>query len=59
MHAVLEPITRAVHEQGGKIQTYTGDGVMALFGAPTGLEEAPLRACKAALAIQEKIGRIG
>jgi len=59
MQAVLEPITRAVHEQGGKVQTYTGDGVMALFGAPTGLEDAPLSACKVALEIQEKIALIG
>ena len=29
MQAVLEPISRAVHEHGGKVKTYTGDGVMA------------------------------
>ena len=27
MQAVLGPISRLVHEQGGKVQTYTGDGV--------------------------------
>ncbi len=59
VQAVLAPIADAVHEQGGKVQSYTGDGMMALFGAPTGLEDAPLHACKAALAIQEKIARIG
>ena len=50
MQAVLEPISNAVQEQGGKVQTYTGDGIMALFGAPIGLEEASFGACKAALA---------
>ena len=59
MQAVLEPISRLVHEQGGKVQTFTGDGVMALFGALAGTEDVPLQTCRAALAIQDEIGRIG
>ena len=32
----------AVHEQGGVVQSFTGDGIMAVFGASTALEDAPL-----------------
>ena len=37
---------------------YTGDGVMALFGAPVALEDHAFRACLAALAIQEEANRL-
>ncbi len=37
---------------------YTGDGVMALFGAPVALEDHAFRACLAALAIQEEASRL-
>ena len=37
---------------------YNGDGVMAIFGAPTALEDHAFRACLAAVAIQEEIGRM-
>jgi class 3 adenylate cyclase len=45
----------AVHEQGGVVQGFTGDGIMAIFGAPVGLEDAPLRACRAALSILQRL----
>jgi adenylate cyclase len=45
----LEAITRAVHEAGGVIDKYTGDGVMALFNAPAALADHPAQACAAAL----------
>ena len=32
-----------------------GDGIMAIFGAPVAFEDAPLRACRAALLIHERI----
>jgi class 3 adenylate cyclase len=48
-------MTEAVHEHGGTIKSFTGDGVMALFGVPHAMEDAPLRACRAALAIHHKI----
>ena len=38
-------------EQGGFVQGFTGDGIMAIFGAPVAFEDAPLRACRAALSI--------
>ena len=40
-----------VREQGGVVRSFTGDGIMAVFGAPVALEDAPLRACQAALSI--------
>ena len=46
-------LTEAVHRYQGTINQYTGDGVMALFGAPIAHEDHPQRALLAALAIQE------
>ncbi|MBR0939470.1 AAA family ATPase [Bradyrhizobium jicamae] len=40
---------------GGVVKSFTGDGVMALFGVPVALEDAPLRACHAALLIQRRL----
>jgi class 3 adenylate cyclase/tetratricopeptide (TPR) repeat protein len=48
-------ITDVVHRLEGTISQYTGDGVMALFGAPTALEDGPRRAVQAALDIQHAL----
>ena len=45
----------AVRELSGTVQDFTGDGIMALFGVPTALEDAPLRACRASLLIQQRL----
>ena len=45
----------AVREQNGVVQGFTGDGIMAVFGAPVAFEDAPLRACRAALSILQKL----
>jgi len=45
----------AVREQGGVVQGFTGDGIMAVFGAPVAFEDAPLRACRVALSILKKL----
>jgi class 3 adenylate cyclase/tetratricopeptide (TPR) repeat protein/ribosomal protein L40E len=45
-----------VHRYEGTINQFTGDGVMALFGAPVAREDHALRACYAALGIQRAIG---
>ena len=55
MQRVTKLLRTAIEEQGGAIKAFTGDGVMALFGVPQALEDAPLRACRAALSIQERI----
>jgi tetratricopeptide (TPR) repeat protein len=51
----FEGITAEVHRFEGTINQYTGDGVMALFGAPLAHEESPRRAVHAALGIQRAI----
>ena len=43
---------------GGTVDKFTGDGIMALFGAPIALEDHAFRACLAALEIQEQMGRL-
>ena len=54
MQQVHRALSEAVHAQGGTVQEMTGDGVMALFGAPVALEDAPLRACRTGLDIQAR-----
>jgi adenylate cyclase len=49
----LEVMTGAVHGTGGIIDKYIGDGVMALWNAPTRIPEHPRQACAAALRCQE------
>lgn len=46
-----------VHRYEGTVNQFTGDGVMALFGAPVALEDAPRRAVESALAIQAALAR--
>ncbi len=48
-------ITTEVHRFEGTINQYTGDGVMALFGAPIAHEDGPRRAVHAALGIQRAL----
>jgi class 3 adenylate cyclase len=48
----------AVAQRYGGTVEYTGDGVMALFGAPVALEDHAFRGCLAALAIQEEANRL-
>jgi class 3 adenylate cyclase len=51
----FEGITAEVHRFEGTINQYTGDGVMALFGAPLAHEDSPRRAVHAALGIQRAV----
>jgi class 3 adenylate cyclase/tetratricopeptide (TPR) repeat protein len=46
----------SVHSVGGRIDKFTGDGVMALFGAPISHEDHARRACLAALGLHTSLG---
>ncbi len=52
MNDVFTGLGNAINAQGGHIDKYIGDNVMALFGAPVAHENDPYRACKAALNMQ-------
>jgi class 3 adenylate cyclase/tetratricopeptide (TPR) repeat protein len=54
---VLEHLMAAVHRYEGAVNQVMGDGIMALFGAPLAHEDHAVRACYAALHMQEAIGR--
>jgi class 3 adenylate cyclase/tetratricopeptide (TPR) repeat protein len=54
---VLERMMAAVHRYEGTVNQIMGDGIMALFGAPIAHEDHAIRACYAALAMQEAIRR--
>ena len=59
MRSLATLMDDAVRGQGGVVQSFTGDGIMAVFGAPVALEDAPLRACRAALAILQQLDASG
>jgi Adenylate and Guanylate cyclase catalytic domain/Double zinc ribbon len=50
---ILELMMEAVHRYEGTVNQVMGDGVMALFGAPLAHEDHAVRACYAALRMQE------
>ena len=58
-HGILDGffalLSEAIHRFEGTINQFTGDGVMALFGAPLSHEDHAQRACHAALAICEQV----
>jgi class 3 adenylate cyclase len=56
---VLERMIEAVHRYEGTVNQVMGDGIMALFGAPLAHEDHAVRACYAALRMQERVTRYG
>jgi class 3 adenylate cyclase/tetratricopeptide (TPR) repeat protein len=63
IHQIMDGCFRVlmdeIHKYEGTINQFTGDGVMALFGAPVAHEDHAQRACYAALAIQNSLADYG
>lgn len=59
MDGAFKILMDEIHKYEGTINQFTGDGVMALFGAPVAHEDHAQRACYAALAIQKAMGAYG
>jgi class 3 adenylate cyclase/tetratricopeptide (TPR) repeat protein len=58
LEPVLEQLITAVHRHGGTVNQVLGDGIMALFGAPVAYEDHALRACAAALDMQQALHEV-
>jgi adenylate cyclase len=58
MSDLVSRAARRVQRYGGTVNQFTGDGIMAVFGAPAALEDHAVRACLAALDIQHETQRI-
>lgn len=58
MADVADRCAAVVQRYGSTVAQWTGDGVMAVFGAPVALEDHAMRACLAALDIQEETKRV-
>ncbi|NIO05001.1 MAG: AAA family ATPase [Proteobacteria bacterium] len=57
MDQVYEILIHRVHDYEGTVNEMTGDGIMALFGAPIALEDAPQRAIRSGYAIHREMAR--
>jgi len=57
MDQVYEILIHKVHDYEGTVNEMTGDGIMALFGAPIALEDAPQRAIRSGMAIHREMAK--
>ncbi|HWX98793.1 MAG TPA: adenylate/guanylate cyclase domain-containing protein [Mycobacterium sp.] len=58
MTELVDRCAAVVQRYGGTVDKFTGDGIMAVFGAPVALEDHAVRACMAALGVQEEAKRL-
>ena len=58
MAELADRCAAVVQRYGSVVAQWTGDGIMAVFGAPVALEDHAVRACLAALGIQEQATRL-
>ena len=55
MRAYFDEARRALERHGGTVEKFIGDAVVGMFGIPEAHEDDALRACRAALEIQERV----
>ena len=58
INGYLSPMTRIVLEEGGTLDKYIGDALMAFWGAPVPQEDHALRACRTALRFLEELEQL-
>jgi adenylate cyclase len=58
LNTYLTRVSAVLMREGGCIDKYIGDAVVCLFGAPLRQEDHALRACRAALGVQQEVGRL-
>jgi class 3 adenylate cyclase/tetratricopeptide (TPR) repeat protein len=59
LEPVLQAMTKAVHRYGGTVNRMSGDGIMAVFGAPLAFEDHAVRACFAARDMIDAVPLLG
>lgn len=58
LNAFTDAMTEVILEHGGLVDKYIGDSVMAVFGAPVDQPDHARRACRAALAMVDRVGEL-
>ena len=58
MDQIYKILIQKIHGYEGTVNEMTGDGVLALFGAPIAIEDAPQRAIRSAYAIHREMNRL-
>lgn len=58
LNTLLSPLSEAIQAEGGTIDKYIGDSIMAFWNAPITVEDHAARACRAALALTQAVDRL-